>query len=70
MGKLFNQKDNNFLEGALVNFSKVGENLGSLVNNSTLWLIKGFAIVLSIATFGLAFFLVAFVRHAVKGKKR
>ena len=70
MGKLFNHADSSFVEKTLGKFSGVGENLGALINNSTLWLIKGIAIFLSIATFGLAFFLIAFVKHAVRGKKK
>jgi hypothetical protein len=70
MPKLFNHDDNRFMEASLDKIAGAGAKIGSLLNDKTIWLIKGLVIVLSLMTFGLAFFVVAFVKHAVKGKKR
>lgn len=70
MPKLFNHDDNRFIEASLDKISGAGEKIGSFLNAKTVWLIKGFVIVLSLMTFGLAFFVVAFVKHTVKGKKK
>jgi hypothetical protein len=70
MPKFFNHDDNSFMEASLDKISGAGAKIGALLNSKTIWFIKGITIVLFLLTFGLAFFVIAFVKHTVKGKKK